>query len=381
MINDTLTTKLNLKYFNVTLKDFECRKLKCKEYLSRKVPLIMSVSNLEEIIKQTEDNNKADALIKDCEYLWHQDQLIKAKSGKKEEFVQSIPQIVKRVEENFTSKFSEESSKSLAKYFKSLKYVATDDPIPGRDDFNQLQNLKQQVLKVIDPKEEDENNSYETDLKGVLADYKKIKNHFLMGEVRFEHALTTCEEADVIASDYFKPSKHDQETYIYISSFSCNHYTTGKQVLAHELGHAISVQFINNKSSDTSLKKYKSHRRCISNSYKDKTFAEKSTYVDFSFKEDTKYTEEDMADFVAGIVYGNPNETLLGCSLIAKDKNNIDYNREKLSVLNPISYDTHSSPFLRTLKDAISKNRILTPSCRKIIDKYKDKINFNKCDF
>jgi hypothetical protein len=104
-------------------------------------------------------------------------------------------------------------------------------------------------------------------------------------------------------------------------------------------------------------------------------------WKEFSHKGDTKYTEEDMADFVAGLIYNNPNENLLSCALIATDVNNVDFDRKKLSVLNPLSYDTHSSPFLRTLKEAILKNKVLTPSCRTIIDKYKDRINFNKCEF
>ena len=113
----------------------------------------------------------------------------------------------------------------------------------------------------------------------------------------------------------------------------------------------------------------------------DKETAGEPAWKEFSHSGDTKYTEEDMADFVAGIVYANPNDSLLSCAWIARDKNKIDYDRKKLSVLNPHSLDTHSSPFLRTLKEATLKDRVLTPACRKIIDKYKDRINFNKCEF
>ena len=380
-INYQLTSDLNLEYYNVPYKAFECGELKCKEYLSKKITSIMSASNLEEIVKQTQDSKKADALIDNCEYFWHQNQLKKAKNGKKEEFVESLPEIINKVKTKFSSKFSKESSKSLGKYFDNLKYAVADDPIPNRQDFNHLEYIKEEVSKIVEPKEEDDNNTYESDLKGVLADYKKVKKHFMMGEVKFEHELTSCDEANATASDHFMPSEYDPDTYIHASSFSCNHYTTGKQVFAHELGHAISGQFMHNKTSESSLQKYKSHRNCISGNYKDKNFSGVPMWKEFSHKGDTKYTEEDMADFVAGLVYSNPNESLLSCALIAKDKNNVDFDRKKLSVLNPLSYDTHSSPFLRTLKEAILKNKVLTPSCRTIIDKYKDRVNFNKCEF
>jgi hypothetical protein len=380
-INYQITTDLNLEYYNVPHKAFECGELKCKNYLSQKIPLIMSPKNLDEIVKQTKDEKKANELINDCEYFWHQDRLKKAKDGKKKEFVESIPRIIDKVKNNFSSKFSKESSSTLGKYFDNLKYVVADDPIPGRGDYNYLDYIKEEVLRVVEPKEDEETESYEDELKGILADYKKVKKHFMMGQVRFEHELTSCDEANANASDHFMPSEYDPDTYIHASSFSCNHYTTGKQVFAHELGHAISGQFMHDKTSDSSAQKYKGHRDCISKNYKDKTFSGVPMWKEFSHKGDTKYTEEDMADFVAGLIYNNPNENLLSCALIATDVNNVDFDREKLSVLNPLSYDTHSSPFLRTLKEAILKNKVLTPSCRTIIDKYKDRINFNKCEF
>jgi hypothetical protein len=377
-----LTSSLNLKYFNVSYEEFKCGDLKCRDYLARKIPSLMKIDNLNEIIKQTNDDKKANELIGSCEYFWHEDKLKKAKEGKKQDFINSIPEKLKTLKSNFTSKFSKESSESLDKYFNNLKYVVADDPIPDRGDFNHLDYIKERVQKVVEPKEEEnQTDNNEDQLKGVLADYKKLKNHFMLGQVRFEHELTACEEADNMAGDHFNPDEYDPDTYVHISSFSCNHYTTGKKVFAHELGHAISGQFLHHKTSESSYSKYKGHRDCVSETYKERDFAGTPMWKEFAHAGDTKYTEEDMADFVASIVYPDPNESLLSCALIKKDKNNIDYDRKELSVLNSISFDTHSSPFLRTLKEAISKNRVLTDSCQKIIDRYRDRINFNRCEF
>jgi len=376
-----ITGSLNLAYYDATYEDFKCGELKCKEYLAKKIPSLMTQKNLQEIIKQTSDDKKANELINTCEYYWHEERLKKAKEGKKQEFIDSMPEILNRVKTNFSSKFSPESANKLDKYFTSLKTYVADDPLPDESDYNPLEYLKEEVLRVAEPEEDESTESDEEELKGVLADYKKVKKHIMMGEVAFEHALTSCEDADVMAGDHFLPSEIDAETYIHVSSFSCNHYTTGKQVFAHELGHAISGQFLHQKTSVSSLAKYKGHRDCISGNYKDKDFAGAPMWKDFSHEGDTKYSEEDMADFVASVIYANPNERLLSCALIAKDKNNVDFNRKELSVLNKITFDTHSSPFLRTLKEAISKDRVLTPSCRQIIEKYQDRINFNKCGF
>jgi hypothetical protein len=381
-VDNQLTSSLNLKYFNVSYEEFKCGYLKCRDYLSRKIPSLMKIQNLDVIINQTKDDNKANELVSSCEYFWHEDKLKKAKEGKKQEFINSIPEKLKMLKSNFTSKFSKESSQTLDRYFNNLKYVVADDPIPGREDFNHLDYIKERVEEVVEPKEvEGETENSGDKLKGVLADYKKLKNHFMLGQVRFEHELTACEEADNMAGDHFLPAEYDFDTYVHISSFSCNHYTTGKKVFAHELGHAISGQFLHHKTSKSSYTKYKGHRDCVTATYKERDFAGTPMWKEFSHAGDTKYTEEDMADFVSSIVYSDPNESLLSCALIKKDKNNIDFDRKELSVLNSTSFDTHSSPFLRTLKEAISKDRVITESCQKIIEKYKDRINFNKCEF
>ena len=381
-IDYSLPSDLKLKYYNTSYDEFECNSVKCKEYLSKRLSNIISQKNLDEIIKETKDDKKSDTLIDTCEYFWHNEELKKAKANKKQEFIDSMPAILARVKKNFSSKFSKESEETLTKYFKDLKYAIADDKIPGRSDFNYLEYVKENVLKIVEPSsEEDSDETSDTDLTGILKDYEEVKKHFMMGKPHFEHELTSCDEANVMASDHFSPEEYDPDSYIHISSFSCNHYTTGKKVLAHELGHAISGQFLHNKTSESSSKKYLNHRSCITQSYKDSTFSGESMFEDFTHSGDTKYSEEDMADFVAAQIYGNPNESLLSCALIAKDSNDIDYNRKKLSVLNSNPIDTHSSPFLRTLKEAILKSKVLTPSCRNIMDKYKDRINFNKCEF
>ena len=70
-----------------------------------------------------------------------------------------------------------------------------------------------------------------------------------------------------IGGDYFVP----KEDAVYLSSFSCNHQSRGKRVLAHELGHALSWVFYQKKLSDSSFKKYLETRECVTNFYKGKS--------------------------------------------------------------------------------------------------------------
>ena len=265
---------------------------------------------------------------------------------------------------------------------KNLEYVIADDLAPESGEPDKLKFLKEDVLAELEPK-----NSYSSldlqdgQLKGVLADYQRLKRLYQDGEVRLDNILTSCNEVEYMTNDHFSPGEDSDSSYLHISTFSCNHYTTGKQIFAHEIGHAISAQFFRKEISKKSRKKYMDHRECITGNYKDKEFSGSSLYQDNVFPGDSKYSEEDMADFVSSIVYNNPQEKLLNCDLLSRSKNNIDYDKNKISVLNKVEEDTHSSAFLRTLKEAIFKNKILTPSCRGIIEKYKDRINFNKCGF
>lgn len=379
-VDDELTSSLSIKYFTYEDHAFNCDGLKCREYLKDVAKNILTPTNLKKIDAQAKDEELAQNLIADCEYYWHQDKLNKSIPGKKEEFRKSIPNILDKVHTNFSSKFSKESASSLKKYLEHLKYVVADEPIPGSADYDMLEYLKQSVSETINPTD-DTSGYQEPEYAGVLGDFNKVKQHVEMGMVNFTSELSQCHMADVTASDHFHSSGSDQDTYIHVSPYSCNHYTSGKQVLAHEIGHAISNQFFFKKSSKHSYEKFLEHRNCISNNYLDKDIAGSPMYGDWQFANDTKYTEEDMADFIAGIVYSNPNESLYSCALLKQDPNGVDFDRKELNVLNPMPVDSHSTGFLRVLKEAILKNRVITPSCQKVIDNYKDRVNFNKCEF
>ena len=175
------------------------------------------------------------------------------------------------------------------------------------------------------------------------------------------------------AGDVFSP----RENKIYVSLFSCAFHEHGKQVLAHELAHAMSYLFAKNKLSEKSYGKYKELRKCANKRYRDKAppaFFRPSVFPDRQHSIDTIKTEEDTADLIAHHVFQN-DPTLLNCGVLKPSKNGEQY--ESLKILEPNR--TQSSPLLRTVIEAIHKKKKLSPSCQQVVNLYSDRVNFEPC--
>ena len=166
-----------------------------------------------------------------------------------------------------------------------------------------------------------------------------------------------------------------------VSLFSCTFHEYGKQILAHEFGHALSSWFKKNdiksnenvKASEVSYTQYTTLRRCATNRYETE---ERSGYV---WSNDKFRTEEDTADLIAHLAF--PDEsTLVMCSLLKTSTDGLKYQDESIAIINPEDDDTHSARLLRVIIEAIHKGKKLSSTCQQVVDTYSKKgINFGPC--
>ena len=176
----------------------------------------------------------------------------------------------------------------------------------------------------------------------------------------------------------------EMENSVNISNFSCHFHGHGKQILAHELGHALSYWFSNTKRLDKlngpskkSYNQYMSLRKCANERY-NIDMGESHIFLSFDHENDNAKTEEDMADLIAYKVFQD-EPTLSACSLFSVSE---DSQYEKLTILGSAPGEiktSHSMHLVRAITEAIHKRQELSPNCQKIVDIYKDIIDFEPC--
>lgn len=184
--------------------------------------------------------------------------------------------------------------------------------------------------------------------------------------------IPRCNSANEVAiiSDHvlFKPAENKGD--LAVSPFSCEHHHIGKEVMAHELGHAISyfISFTPDMSVETK-EGFQKLRKCSG--------AEKGTAWFpslFAIHQDDKWTtEEDTADLFS-FALSEDTENFMGCALALP-------NGEKYVGLDMKRnfFDTHSSGIQRLMVELQYKNPSkITEACEEVIKRSKAKIT-KKC--
>lgn len=160
--------------------------------------------------------------------------------------------------------------------------------------------------------------------------------------------------------------------HIFISPFTCQHSSHGKQVLAHEMGHALNSFFQYNTLSESSAKNFKDLRECAKDQY---TIFQFPLIPELGFPGDSLLTEEDHADLISYMTINDKN--LYTCSFLGPsitDNNsyiNLDFKN--------IPFDSHSNSFSRVIFEAINKNIPLPQSCNDLIEEVKPEMRLKKC--
>ena len=229
----------------------------------------------------------------------------------------------------------------------------------------------------------------EDDMQSYFIDYINNQNESQnkMNEYSMQSFTTILDEAaDLRNNDNFGFCPDIREQFSKdrasgrVSLFSCTFHEHGEQILAHEFGHALSSWFKKNnpesnentKASKVSYTQYTTLRECANSRH---TTEERSGYV---WPNDKLRTEEDTADLIAHFAFSNDSISFM-CSLLKTSPDGLKYQDESIAIINPDDTDTHSARLLRVIMEAIHKRKKLSSSCQKVVDTYKDEINFEPC--
>ena len=192
-------------------------------------------------------------------------------------------------------------------------------------------------------------------------------------------------------NEFSPPAFYFRENVIHMSNFSCTfHSEFGKQSLAHEIAHAMSYLFADNKLSEKSYNEYKKLRQCATERYQMNNKVPDSEKK-WHHKHDKYKTEEDTADLVTYQVFQD-DPTLFSCNLFELYKKG-DAIRGKpdeywnLRIVDPKYFssttdydgDPHSEPLFRVVMEAVHKRMELPEFCQQVVDTYSDRINFQPC--
>lgn len=281
---------------------------------------------------------------------------------------------VKTIRKNYVGKFSAHSKGLLNEYLNSIVTKASPLDSSGQKE-NNVDAFKTKAAKHL----------------GTLG--KRLEPSELT-EMAFEYindptqisasvSMEPCNDYGASIWDMFLSAKKleivlgnskmlNGKDHIYISPFACQHADHGKQVVAHEIGHALNSFFQYNTVSESSAKNFNDMRACAKGQYQ---VFQKPIRPELSIAGDSLVTEEDHADLISYMAIGD--KTIYTCSFLqpsATDKNSYT----DLNFANTPG-DSHSNSFARVIYEAINKKIALPQSCNDLIKEAKPKMRFNKC--
>ena len=145
----------------------------------------------------------------------------------------------------------------------------------------------------------------------------------------------------------------------------------GEGIVAHELGHAMSMVMRRPGMSESSLANYQQIRTCTNRNWKNI-----DKISDGYFAGDHQFSEEDTADMVSYMAI-NDGKTLYACGFVdSNDKEDAYTDYE------PTIYpdDSHSPSLIRIMRELEYKRTKNAPeTCQAIMKKHNDKIGDKRC--
>ena len=366
-----LTSELGDGYdkFDSKHEDFQCDDETCRKVLASAISdfdMEKKISMLEESLKDLDEDR-----INECRFVWYKQKIQTPEREKEKEFRKKIPQLLNKFQKEFVAKkFSPHSSSLIKARLEELKKHLGVEKMEGVNHEGALDEFKSSIAQKLSEHAENKEPWYPEDAPKLAKDMARIKSVFSydLAEPDVAKALSDCYNGLSRVDDY------SQKSHIHISAFSCNHQPVGEQIFAHELGHALSDKFQDSDVSKESRRAFLKQRKCVSSSYMNPP----GSGARDSHPGDSQYTEEDMADVVAALVFKNTNAPLFSCSFIVPAEDERNWFRP--TVLNDSPTDPHSSALFRVIMEAVNKEKVMPPSCRQVMDAFKDKVNFEKCE-
>ncbi|WPU64087.1 hypothetical protein [Peredibacter starrii] len=304
-------------------------------------------------------------------------------SYQKDKLIKMIPGIKAALFKNVMSGYSKESQKEFKDYLDKQVQFSTKPVKSVAGEF--IQEVKRTVNF-----EKSKSRSTETKASSLID-----RTLDLMGYVDYDgntaplSQMRLCSESlSYVAWDNFTPKsfrdpqappdeyagQDPEKDNLNISIFSCTNQEHGKNIVAHELGHALSWAFLENKLSEKSYKEYMNLRSCANGLYKVQNDYEAP--ASFVHDQDRFRVEEDTADLIGYMTI--PDKSLISnCTLLEVSEDGKSF--ENLELLNSRNSDTHSSGLMRVLQEAIHKRRALPASCKELVNANKDLYRFEPC--
>lgn len=265
-----------------------------------------------------------------------------------------LPEVQKDFLTNGLAGLSDHSKKSFEEYLK--KNLALEfgvrSPLELLKESQLMDSIKieKSLLKQV------------TDENPTLNPFEHVAACESQLDVQMFDAFLYLKKADKMIGIHADIAKKNKKDTLFVSQKTCRHSEVGKGVVAHELAHALSYAFADKRLSEGSYKEYMEDRECAtrqSNKSSEEVYEERHAG-------DRSRTEEDTADLISFKTYQD-SSVYGGCFLL---NNKAPY--DKLNTKVPqYNFDTHSTSFVRLIREAIHKKIPAPTECHKVIEEYR----------
>lgn len=298
------------------------------------------------------------------------------KQSEKEKFLAYYPQIKQNFMEKVFTGFSDHSKKAFNDYVDDQLHLSFLKYSP---------DAPEKFITELEEKAKSEPSELATNSLSLLQKFFQYRD---WSDSELFKPEEQCSSQPAFAAwDAFAPKEElfgnddgegegdidNDKDNVMVSLFTCTHEKEGKGVLSHEMGHVLSYAFLKKKLSVESEHAYMKQRTCATSSYVNPLKGDGDT---FNRPGDSLRTEEDMADVVS-FMATKEDQSLFTCALLETNKKGDQF--INLGLKNRFNMDTHSSPLLRIIREAIYKNKTLPPSCKGIIEGSRDEYRFTPC--
>ena len=281
------------------------------------------------------------------------------------------PEIKKNLSDKVLSRMSEHSKKKFEEYLEHGLHLNFEHEV-NADPKEWIGNLKKRNLA----------GAQSEDISPASILEKMLGLRSFENVLEFDLNPISCDGEAAIVWDSFLSSSMQKEYSIngaipdkdnvQVSLFTCTHGEKGRGILSHEIGHALSSVIFEKNLSPHSEELYNKQRLCL----KDPAVTTRLSSPWLNRPEDNLYSEEDMADFISFIATQD-DPGLFTCALLDTDLEASKY--VDLDLKNKYSFDSHSAPFLRMIREAILKKKNLPSSCQKIIEENPEVSRIKTC--